>query len=611
MSASAWAQTPVFNTEEQIISHIEDVRQNSYADPFELEESMNVLIETSRNAQWKKAELYASSFLLELTLEQDNINATMPLYDELLPIALQMNEQVIVTRLMIVELRIRNVIDDSSNIEALYKKLSQRAETTLDPVVKGEIYQAIGISHYTFTNYSGAIQSYKRAYEAFEEAGSQSGQTGILNSLATTYIEIDDFDSAQELYEQALAFSLKENDKFSQSIILYNSAIVHIEVGELALAEEKLNKALILGIEINDDIGVAWIQASLASIALKTEDWDKAIVLAEQANITFEQTGHTQAKFNNLLTQVKAYLGSEKIVQADAILTSLGSSITANSSKERKIEYNALLAEVAFKKANYKQAYLSLEENFEWLSEVAKSDKAKEIQRYKVEFDTQLQENINQVLQKENELKELKIISQQQQQTVWLIVIILSFVILLIVLTLLFIQTKNRNRFRTLAMRDHLTNSPNRRAILNYAKTCFNNAMNTDDDLSIAIVDLDLFKKLNDEFGHDIGDQVLKDFADSCADILRKQDGFGRYGGEEWLLVFSNTKRSEIERIFYRLRNSLQQKTIRIAPDLLVTFSMGVVQYAKKTDDTLQKLIKRADDKLYEAKDRGRDRVIM
>lgn len=611
LCTSVWALTPVFNTERELISYIEDVRQNSSADPFELEESMNSLIKTSRDAQWKKAELFASSLLLEMILEQEDINAVIPLYEKLLPLATQMNEQTIVTRLMVVELRIRIATDDSNNIEALYKSLKQRAEATLDPLIQGEIYQAIGFSYFTFMNYSGAIQSYKLAYEAYEKGGSQSGQAGLLHSLASTYTEIGDFDSAQELYEKALAFLSKENDRFSESIILYSSAIVHIKVGELALAEEKLNKALAIGNEINDDIGVAWVQASLANIALKNEHWDKAINLSELANIKFEQAGHTRAQFNNLLTQVRAYLGIEKIELADAILGSLRALITADTSKELKIEYNALFAEVAFKKANYKQAYLSLEENFEWLSELAKSDQAREVQRYKVEFDTQLQENINQVLLKENELKELKIISQQQQEMVWLIVIVLSFVILFIVLILLFIQTQNRNRFRKLAMRDHLTNSPNRRAILKYAKTCLDDAMRTDDDFSIAIVDLDFFKKLNDQFGHDIGDQVLKDFADACVDTLRKQDGFGRYGGEEWLFVFSNTRHSEIEGVFYRLRNSLQQKTSKIAPELLVTFSMGVSQYAKKTDDTLQHLIKRADDKLYLAKERGRDQVII
>jgi GGDEF domain-containing protein len=107
---------------------------------------------------------------------------------------------------------------------------------------------------------------------------------------------------------------------------------------------------------------------------------------------------------------------------------------------------------------------------------------------------------------------------------------------------------------------------------------------------------------------HDVGDAVLKRFTDVTQECLRRQDHFGRMGGEEWLLVLFDASENDAELIFSRILNRMNEVEIKGLPrDYRVTFSMGFAEAT--TDDTFERLYKRADDVLYAAKERGRQRL--
>ena len=179
------------------------------------------------------------------------------------------------------------------------------------------------------------------------------------------------------------------------------------------------------------------------------------------------------------------------------------------------------------------------------------------------------------------------------------------------IIYLLYNQTKNRNWYKNLALKDHLTNAPNRRAILHNAQEYFRAARQSGISFSVALIDLDYFKKFNDLYGHEVGDEVLIAFGQVCESVLRKQDVYGRYGGEEWLLALSNTNHEEIKIIFQRIKTQFNEMKIKGVPtETTLCFSMGVAQYDRKKDKSLQVMINRADHNLYKAKDMGRDQVV-
>lgn len=151
---------------------------------------------------------------------------------------------------------------------------------------------------------------------------------------------------------------------------------------------------------------------------------------------------------------------------------------------------------------------------------------------------------------------------------------------------------------------DSLTGLRNRRFAINAFSEEIEKAKANSKPLSIALIDLDRFKTINDEHGHIAGDTVLCDFADLCRCVLRKRDVFARIGGEEFLLIMPNTDLGEAAVAVERLRS--QAETTPSTAGIGYTLSAGVALHA---GDTLEQLFHRADRALYRAKHLGRNRL--
>ena len=125
---------------------------------------------------------------------------------------------------------------------------------------------------------------------------------------------------------------------------------------------------------------------------------------------------------------------------------------------------------------------------------------------------------------------------------------------------------------------------------------------------SISVVDVDNFKKVNDVYGHLVGDEVLKHVAYQLQDHIRNPDIVGRYGGEEFLILLPSTDAAEAAEQATRLCKFVRESKVSVNAHLLkVTISIGVAQYLPKVD-TLDTLLNRADTAMHDAKSRGRDR---
>jgi diguanylate cyclase (GGDEF)-like protein/PAS domain S-box-containing protein len=155
------------------------------------------------------------------------------------------------------------------------------------------------------------------------------------------------------------------------------------------------------------------------------------------------------------------------------------------------------------------------------------------------------------------------------------------------------------------ATHDSLTKLLNRQTVLELLASTLENARRYNVPLSVAICDLDDFKRVNDEFGHQAGDDVLRKFGKIVTQEFRRADFGGRYGGDEFLLVFPHTTVEGVSECLRRVREALQETTFEFAPESYrVTCSMGVAQFVPhlaSADD----LIHLADQALYEAKRNG------
>lgn len=161
------------------------------------------------------------------------------------------------------------------------------------------------------------------------------------------------------------------------------------------------------------------------------------------------------------------------------------------------------------------------------------------------------------------------------------------------------------------AVTDELTGIFNRRHLLELAPGEIKRAMRLKHPLSIALIDIDHFKHLNDTYGHAVGDQVLLAFTKTCQKNIREIDIFARFGGDEFVLVFPATKLDQAFEVVERVRRDLTAHVLEFnGKPVSITISSGISGLVGEAA-TLDSLLERADQALYRAKAAGRNCVMV
>jgi two-component system, cell cycle response regulator len=165
-------------------------------------------------------------------------------------------------------------------------------------------------------------------------------------------------------------------------------------------------------------------------------------------------------------------------------------------------------------------------------------------------------------------------------------------------------------RLRNLSIRDGLTELYNHRHIMETVAGEFQRCERYDAAVSVLMIDIDRFKLVNDTYGHQAGDAVLRDVARLLVDGLRSVDAVGRYGGEEFMVVLPETRYEEARLTAERLRRTVDERTFTVAGHVLdLTVSVGLATYPGQEITTVSDLIRCSDAALYRAKGGGRNRV--
>ncbi|WP_168169684.1 sensor domain-containing diguanylate cyclase [Candidatus Izimaplasma bacterium ZiA1] len=164
-------------------------------------------------------------------------------------------------------------------------------------------------------------------------------------------------------------------------------------------------------------------------------------------------------------------------------------------------------------------------------------------------------------------------------------------------------------RLKKLVLLDELTNLPNRRYIEQYLKSKYNEVISFKSQYGLLFFDIDHFKHVNDNYGHQIGDEILKMLGNTLRKNTRSSDFVGRYGGEEFIAVLGVTDESELVYLAEKLRNLVRTSAYSLDNNkaLKVTVSIGGTMIDDKL--TISENIEKADKNMYIAKENGRDRV--
>lgn len=168
------------------------------------------------------------------------------------------------------------------------------------------------------------------------------------------------------------------------------------------------------------------------------------------------------------------------------------------------------------------------------------------------------------------------------------------------------------NKLNKLIVTDELTKCYNRRYINERMPVDINKAQKYNNELTIAMIDVDYFKKINDQYGHLVGDKVLRELCSLIKNNIRTdEEWIARYGGEEFLILFNNKSRDEAYNLSKNIKSLVEKsKFLHNDIEIKITISIGIATMTKEIND-MDKLINVADENLYKAKELGRNLVVI
>jgi diguanylate cyclase (GGDEF)-like protein len=215
----------------------------------------------------------------------------------------------------------------------------------------------------------------------------------------------------------------------------------------------------------------------------------------------------------------------------------------------------------------------------------------------------------NELLANQNKIKHLKIIAAEKKQFTQKRNIIILVITVIVFFILLLRQVKVRKKLKYLAKTDSLTNLYNRRTLFEKGAEAVEFAKNEKQNLSVILLDVDFFKNINDNYGHDVGDEIIKIIAELGSETMRSRDLFARLGGEEFAGILPGVGCDEAKAIAERLREKVANKDLsefNIKQKLTVSIGVACLD---QVDTSFDDLLNAADIAMYYAKAHGRNLV--
>ena len=588
-------------------SIIHDIRHYKL-DYLRNKEKLENAFKVSKEQGWEDLHLEAAALYSELLFRQEK-------YAELTThLSHYLYQEQLVKRkdihLLFLETKLKSLtrLDDPSPAKDLSKTLeAQISQHSIDEKIT--ILRALA---YYYTADDALRKTLRAALEGLELAIKNedlASQGYFYRKIADAYGYLEeDEEKAVSYAKKAVETFEKTNDGLFTAKAYWSLGNILLETGDSQSALVYLNKALAYFKDVKMNKGLAFAQYSIANTQFLQANYDKALTLVNE-NIELARTaGIDDMHLASMILLSNIYIKQGLLDKAEQVndevyllVDNFSRSIYKASffSKRYTLKRELNRIEDAFDAIEKKLFYT--EKHFEATSET-------NIKALQVKFEVKEKEDTIRKLEYQKDISNLQAKEEYQQKIIWRLSATIAFILVLVTLLLFYRQALQRKKYLRMASTDYLTNCFNRRGILKTAETKL-----TQQKMTIAIVDLDYFKKINDEYGHDVGDLVLIAFAKAAKDALPKGDEFGRYGGEEWLFVLNSSDEKVVRDTFGQLAATYQKYCNDIdalEENLSMTFSVGV-SLGDKSTRTLDTLIKRADSALYQAKENGRNQVII
>jgi diguanylate cyclase (GGDEF)-like protein len=414
-----------------------------------------------------------------------------------------------------------------------------------------------------------------------------------------------------QMYEEAYAAVAPGQGRFLRSLIAYSAGTTLTEMNQPVEAARQLNRALAASRALGDRAGIAAALTARATLDVTQRRHAEALQSLAEAEPVLRQMGTGTA--SRLMALYTARLHSLAALERR---TELPAAINgALALRDRGVQ-PAVREKLARAVAAAQAAMGRHATAYEWMQRAhALAEQSRtvasgaQVLRLQTLYDTSRREAELAALRHAEETTRLSLQAQQATaRTLWA-ALVAAVALVAGAGAVGWRQWARRREMAELALRDTLTGLANRRAIEAYARAQFEQAQRLKLPFTVALIDLDHFKDVNDRHGHATGDAVLRAFAQAVPVMLRAPDRLGRWGGEEFLLVLPGTAQHELPGLFLRLRAAFGAAAVPGLPSPHGrTFSMGGAE-AGADGVGLDALVEVADRRLYAAKAAGRDQL--
>jgi len=467
-----------------------------------------------------------------------------------------------------------------------------------------EVSIATGYLQYVRGDMDDALSNLQRAYDISVVLGDAAGQRSSLDYIAHVYADtkVGEYDKAIQFYQQLLTAYQEAGKAAGVADATFNIASTYQQKGAFGEALDWYQRALAAEESIPRPGEAAYVKRSIGVTLGKLGRPREALPYFAAALAVYDKLKEENTAMMVRQSRGIVYLQLRRLPEAIADLEATRRWFGDNGNARflEKSEEQLALAYAAAER--WREAYEARTRFAALQRTLAAKAQEEHTSRLRVQFDTARAEHENLALLREQA-------DQARIRDLQTLVLMLGAGIIATLLFLALRAKRDGRRMRDIALTDELTRLPNRRHLFTVAEELLDHSFAEQKPLALITFDVDLFKQVNDRFGHAAGDQVLQKVAHACRLALRPNDRIGRVGGEEFIAVLPGTDEKGAMAVAVRLRVVVEMLEFEaIDPALRVTISLGV---AERTDtDTLAQLVARADARLYQAKESGRNRVI-
>ena len=464
-------------------------------------------------------------------------------------------------------------------------------------------------------NYADALNHYLSAYPRLQQLGYKPYISDLVLSIASAYRRMGLYDKAITYIDEAEKEFNAPEERFRLAMIMHEKAFSYAERGEPEQALALFNQSIEVYNELAVPEWIAYTNVNLVWIYNLLGQFDNALAVAAEAESVLNHGNPSNmANLQTYQALLALYKGEALLAdkQVNAALESLALAdklLSEQAVPRYMLQLHLHYADALAQAGQYSLAYTKLGQYVELNNRQQANAREQQANLLRFQFDFTRQQEKNDQLAAEKLAAEQYISTLQLAQR-WQYVAIIAIVLMLFILVSFAVSLKKRNRkLHRLAMTDELTGIANRRRIMMLAEQERVKATETSSPICLLIIDLDHFKKINDNHGHDAGDIVLQQVCLTISSVLRQQDHFGRTGGEEFLIILPNTDINQAQPIAERVRRSVAAINLSLIQlNLQVSCSIGLTQ--AKPKELLNASISRADKALYQAKANGRNQVV-